>query len=84
MFCRSFARRTEGYSNSDLLTLAREAAMGPIRELDKKQVIKAKPSQMRPVNAADFDMALTRVKPSSNDKIMDKLREFAARCGQLA
>jgi len=58
--------------------------MEPIRELDKTQVINAKRSQVRRVIAADFDKALTRVKPSSNEKMMDKLREFADRCGQLA
>lgn len=38
---------TEGYSGSDLAALAKDAAMGPIRELDPVRVPTLKPKEVR-------------------------------------
>ncbi|CAL1578251.1 unnamed protein product [Knipowitschia caucasica] len=60
----NLARRTQGYSGSDLTSLAKDAALGPIRELGPQQVRHMAASEMRNINVKDFDDSLKRIKPS--------------------
>ena len=62
---RSLAALTAGYSNADLVTLAQEAAMAPIREVPKEQLVRLRPNQFRPVRLKDFEAALCTVQPST-------------------
>lgn len=62
---------TEGYSGSDLKAVCKDAALGPIRELGAK-VANVKAEDVRGINASDFQVALTRVRPSvSSTTIQD-------------
>uniref|UniRef100_A0A0N5AJE0 microtubule-severing ATPase n=1 Tax=Syphacia muris TaxID=451379 RepID=A0A0N5AJE0_9BILA len=79
---RTIAQRTNGYSNSDLVNLCKEAAMVPVRELSRSQLQNAKEDQIRPIMLGDFYSALNVIKPSANPQLMRKLREFAERTGQ--
>ena len=54
------AALTGGYSCSDLTNLARDAAMGPIREIPSTRMLEVKKGDIRSVNLADFQSALTR------------------------
>uniref|UniRef100_A0A0N4U8V7 microtubule-severing ATPase n=1 Tax=Dracunculus medinensis TaxID=318479 RepID=A0A0N4U8V7_DRAME len=63
---RDLVKHTEGYSNSDLVALCREAAMIPIRELSRSELESASESQLRSIRRADFDSALKSVKPSTS------------------
>uniref|UniRef100_A0A914V7I6 Uncharacterized protein n=1 Tax=Plectus sambesii TaxID=2011161 RepID=A0A914V7I6_9BILA len=81
---RSLADRTDSYSSADLVSLAKEAAMAPIREVRKERLVDLSVCEIRPLCLSDFEAALNAVKPSTSDKAMDKLKEFAKRCGQLA
>ena len=56
-------RATEGYSGSDITALAREAALGPIRELGDR-IAEIPVDKVRPIIARDFALALQQVKPS--------------------
>ena len=61
---RTLLRLTEGYSCSDLNSLAKEAAMGPVRDLDLRGGRNLTPSDVRHIELRDFRQALSRVKPT--------------------
>ncbi|KAG1650909.1 Spastin [Nymphon striatum] len=58
------AKLTEGYSGSDLTALAKDAALGPIRELDSEQVKNMDPKKMRNINLNDFIDSLKKIRRS--------------------
>ncbi|KAG7401586.1 hypothetical protein PHYBOEH_000118 [Phytophthora boehmeriae] len=63
---------TEGYSGSDLKAVCKDAALGPIRELGA-QVANVKAEDVRGINAADFHVALNRVRPSVSTMTIESL-----------
>ncbi|KAG3117965.1 Spastin [Phytophthora idaei] len=68
---KHIVKATEGYSGSDLKAVCKDAALGPIRELGAK-VANVKAEDVRGINASDFQVALTRVRPSvSSTTIQD-------------
>ncbi|KAM3930746.1 spastin isoform 2-T2 [Leptodactylus fuscus] len=58
------ARLTEGYSGSDVTALAKDAALGPIRELKPEQVKNMSASEMRNIKFSDFQNSLKKIKCS--------------------
>lgn len=58
------AKLTEGYSGSDLTNLAKDAALGPIRELNADQVIHVDPNNVRNISYRDFLESLKRIRRS--------------------
>ncbi|KND03262.1 uncharacterized protein SPPG_02313 [Spizellomyces punctatus DAOM BR117] len=54
---------TEGYSGSDITALAREASLGPIRELGDR-LMSTSADAIRPINLRDFAAALNIIRPS--------------------
>ncbi|XP_034040327.1 spastin [Thalassophryne amazonica] len=65
------AKMTAGYSGSDLTSLAKDAALGPIRELEPQQVRSMVASEMRNIGMKDFEDALKRIKPSVNSTTLN-------------
>lgn len=61
---RHLAKSTAGYSGSDLTSLAKDAALGPIRELGPDQVRCMAAAEMRNIKMKDFEDSLKRIKPS--------------------
>uniref|UniRef100_UPI0037E77145 spastin-like isoform X2 n=1 Tax=Semicossyphus pulcher TaxID=241346 RepID=UPI0037E77145 len=61
---KQLARMTEGYSGSDLTSLAKDASLGPIRELRPEQVRNMEASEVRLVRLSDFTDSLRRIKSS--------------------
>ncbi|XP_066452219.1 spastin isoform X3 [Eleutherodactylus coqui] len=57
-------RLTEGYSGSDITALAKDAALGPIRELKPEQVKNMSASEMRNIKFSDFLNSLKKIKCS--------------------
>uniref|UniRef100_A0AAX7TJK6 microtubule-severing ATPase n=1 Tax=Astatotilapia calliptera TaxID=8154 RepID=A0AAX7TJK6_ASTCA len=55
---------TAGYSGSDLTALARDAALGPIRELGPDQVRNMAAAEVRNIKKKDFEDSLKRIKPT--------------------
>ncbi|KAK7161294.1 hypothetical protein R3I94_004087 [Phoxinus phoxinus] len=66
------ARMTEGYSGSDLTSLAKDAALGPIRELRPEQVRNISPNEMRDIRFPDFVDSLKRIKRSVCPQTLDQ------------
>ncbi|XP_067261358.1 spastin isoform X5 [Chanodichthys erythropterus] len=66
------ARMTEGYSGSDLTSLAKDAALGPIRELRPDQVRNMEASEMRDIRFSDFVDSLKRIKRSVSPQTLDQ------------
>ncbi|KAK2824103.1 hypothetical protein Q5P01_021278 [Channa striata] len=65
------AKATEGYSGSDLTSLAKDAALGPIRELGPDQVRRMAVNEMRNIKMKDFEDSLKRIKPSVSPATLD-------------
>lgn len=58
------AKLTEGYSGSDLTNLAKDAALGPIRDLNADQLIKVDLNNVRNISYRDFLESLKRIRRS--------------------
>ncbi|XP_069091102.1 spastin isoform X1 [Pleurodeles waltl] len=65
------ARMTEGYSGSDITALAKDAALGPIRELKPEQVKNMSASEMRNIRLSDFIESLKKIKRSVSPSTLD-------------
>ncbi|KAG7382739.1 hypothetical protein PHYPSEUDO_004375 [Phytophthora pseudosyringae] len=76
-------KATEGYSGSDLKAVCKDAALGPIRELGAK-VANVKAEDVRAINASDFQVALTRVRPSVSCTTIEALVAWNAQFGVSA
>ncbi|XP_014663255.1 PREDICTED: spastin-like isoform X3 [Priapulus caudatus] len=61
---KTLATLTEGYSGSDLTALAKDAALGPIRDLNPEEVKSVDPSNVRNICLKDFREALRRIRSS--------------------
>jgi spastin len=75
------ARRTDNYSNYDLTQLAKEAAMGPLREISSQDLLNTKVSQLRPIGVRDFENALTKIRPSCKAELLQTLLKFNEQYG---
>uniref|UniRef100_A0A7M4F995 microtubule-severing ATPase n=1 Tax=Crocodylus porosus TaxID=8502 RepID=A0A7M4F995_CROPO len=62
---------TDGYSGSDLTALAKDAALGPIRELKPEQVKNMSASEMRNIKLTDFTESLKKIKRSLSPQTVD-------------
>uniref|UniRef100_A0A8C0LHH0 Spastin n=1 Tax=Canis lupus dingo TaxID=286419 RepID=A0A8C0LHH0_CANLU len=65
------ARMTDGYSGSDLTALAKDAALGPIRELKPEQVKNMSASEMRNIRLSDFTESLKKIKRSVSPQTLE-------------
>ncbi|XP_014616841.1 PREDICTED: spastin isoform X2 [Polistes canadensis] len=61
---KEMAILTEGYSGSDLTGLAKDAALGPIRELNPNQVKELDLNSVRNITMQDFRDSLKRIRRS--------------------
>ncbi|XP_039594698.1 spastin isoform X4 [Polypterus senegalus] len=65
------ARMTDGYSGSDLTALAKDAALGPIRELKPEQVKNMSANEMRNITFGDFTESLKKIKRSVSPQTLN-------------
>lgn len=68
---KEIADKTNFYSNSDLKELCREAAYGPIRDIDMANLLLIE--KLRPVVMKDFTNALKKVRGILNEKMLEEL-----------
>lgn len=78
---RQISSLTEGYSASDLTELAKDAALGPIRELDPNIVKDVDETSVRKVNLNDFVDSLQRVRKSVPQGNIAKLQKWSEEFG---
>ncbi|KAK3036330.1 hypothetical protein RJ639_031737 [Escallonia herrerae] len=71
---------TEGYSGSDLQALCEEAAMMPIRELGTN-ILTVKANQVRRLNLADLEKAMTVIRPSIQKSKWQELEQWNQQFG---
>ncbi|PRP80076.1 spastin-like [Planoprotostelium fungivorum] len=77
---KQLARRTNGYSGSDLAALCKNAALEPVRELGAS--IKNMPlDQLRPINYEDFNHAIKKSKPSVSAESVEAFEEWEKQFG---
>ncbi|GME70997.1 unnamed protein product [[Candida] boidinii] len=67
---------TEGFSGSDITALAKDAAMGPLRELGEKLLLTSK-SEIRPVELKDFVSSLNYIRPSVSKESLKEFENWA-------
>uniref|UniRef100_UPI00358F3CCE spastin-like n=1 Tax=Myxine glutinosa TaxID=7769 RepID=UPI00358F3CCE len=78
------ARITEGYSGSDLTSLAKDAALGPIRELDTEQVKNMSAHEVRKIDTSDFLESLKKIKRSVNIQSLEAYIKWNSDYGDTA
>ncbi|QPG73843.1 hypothetical protein FOA43_001158 [Brettanomyces nanus] len=67
---------TEGFSGSDITALAKDAAMGPLRELGDKLLLTSK-SDIRPLQLKDFVSSMKYIRPSVSKRNLSHFEEWA-------
>lgn len=80
----TLARQTEGYSGSDLTALARDAALGPIRDLRPDQIQSVDASKVRNIQYIDFRNSLRVVRPSLSPHSLRFFEDWNSQYGSNA
>ena len=74
-------KRTQGYSCSDLSTLCKDAAMGPIRGLGARILEIKNQADMPAIEKKHFDGAIANVRPSLTDQSLNYFQEWNDKFG---
>ncbi|XP_054262178.1 spastin-like isoform X2 [Macrosteles quadrilineatus] len=80
----SLAALTDGYSGSDLTGLAKDAALGPIRELNTEQVRSLDPLKVRNITFQDFLEALKRIRRSVSSQSLITYEKWNKEYGDVS
>lgn len=78
------ARETDGYSASDLTALAKDAALGPIRDLDPNLVKSVDVNKVRKITVRDFCDSLRRIRCSVPAELLQKLTHWNRQFGDIS
>ena len=76
---KDIAKMTNGYSNSDLKELCKEAAFQPVRELTMEQILRI--PKFRPLVKRDLEKAVKKIRGTLNHKVIDELLEWNKQFG---
>jgi spastin len=77
------ARVTDGYSGSDLTALAKDAALGPIRERSVEDLKVLTASRIRPINIHDFKSSLSKIRQSTPKEGLSQLEKWNRDFGDI-
>ncbi|KAL7662142.1 hypothetical protein ACMYSQ_001493 [Aspergillus niger] len=72
---------TEGFSGSDMTALAKDAAMGPLRNLGEA-LLHTPMDQIRPIRFQDFQASLLSIRPSVSKEGLQEYEEWARQFGE--
>ncbi|CAI7617301.1 hypothetical protein N7533_009171 [Penicillium manginii] len=72
---------TEGFSGSDITALAKDAAMGPLRNLGEA-LLHTPMDQIRPIKFQDFESSLYSIRPSVSSEGLRKYEDWAKEFGE--
>lgn len=80
------ANLTDGYSASDITALAKDAALGPIRDLcaDKDGIKDVNPKNVRKIKFEDFNSSLNKIRRSCVDSSIEKLVKWNREYGDIS
>ncbi|KAK2575478.1 hypothetical protein KPH14_011206 [Odynerus spinipes] len=81
---KEMAILTEGYSGSDLTGLAKDAALGPIRELNPDQVKELDLNSVRNITMQDFRDSLKRIRRSVSPASLDAYEKWNLAYGDVS
>ena len=73
------AKKTNDYSNSDLMEMCREAAYQPVRELSMEEIMKIQ--KFRPLVKNDLLYAVKKIRGTLSQKVKDDLRKWNEQFG---
>ena len=76
---RDIAKKTNDYSNSDLMELCREAAYQPVRELSMEEIMKV--NKFRPLVKQDLLNAVQKIRGTLSKKVRDELQKWNEQFG---
>eukprot|EP00794_Sanderia_malayensis_P020211 gene20211-22187_t len=77
------ARRTDGYSGSDMAALAREAALMPLREYDSELLKSIPADKLRNLRVEDFIKSMDVIRPSVSKASLNQFEEWNKAYGTL-
>ncbi len=77
------ARATDGYSGSDLTALAKDAALGPIRERTVEDLKSLTVNKIRPLNLNDFKSSLKKIRQSTPKDSLVHLEKWNREYGDI-
>ncbi|XP_072354578.1 spastin isoform X2 [Scyliorhinus torazame] len=78
------SKQTEGYSGSDLTALAKDAALGPIRELKPDEVRNMAASEVRTIRLTDFEDSRRKIKRSVGSQTLEGYKRWNEEYGDTA
>ncbi|CAF2171856.1 unnamed protein product [Rotaria magnacalcarata] len=78
------ANETHNYSGSDLTALAKDAAMGPVRELRMDELKQLSVSRIRPISRQDFVQALRKIRASVSSSSLQEYIDWSRRFGDCS
>jgi len=78
------AEKTSSYSSSDLTALAKDAALGPIRELGPEQVKHMEAQKIRPITMKDFLDSINRIRHSVSITSLDGFEKWNGEYGDVS
>ena len=70
-----------GFSGSDITALAKDAAMGPLRNLGAA-LLYTPMDQIQPINFSDFEASLVNIRPSVSKQGLKEFEDWAREFGE--
>jgi SpoVK/Ycf46/Vps4 family AAA+-type ATPase len=70
-----------GFSGSDITALAKDAAMGPLRELGEA-LLYTPIDQIKPITVEDFEASLVNIRPSVSKQGLKEFEDWAKEFGE--
>jgi fidgetin-like protein 1 len=70
-----------GYSGSDITALAKDAAMGPLRNLGEALLYTPR-DKIRAIHMKDFEGSLVSIRPSVSKSGLEKFEKWAREFGE--
>lgn len=78
---RFILTKQTGYSGSDITALAKDAAMGPLRNLGEA-LLYTPMDQIPPIQMSDFEASLMNIRPSVGKKGLEEYEKWASEYGE--
>ena len=80
---KELANLTDGYSGSDLTALAKDAALGPIREKSIEDLKILTANKIRPISIRDFKLSLLKIRQSTPRESLRELEKWNSEYGDI-